>query len=150
MKAYSMDLRQRVLHDVDAGMKTGAIAEKYTVSPVWGRRLKQRRGATSEVAPRQQRHGQLAGWLKLAERIREAVSRAPDATLAEFRQRFRIPPVERSSLRLDRLSQVRSIKAGSTPVLFNSSRMTLWPFGWASSFGLSYKLLPVWSWPSCG
>ena len=27
MKAYSMDLRERVLHDVDAGLKTGLIAD---------------------------------------------------------------------------------------------------------------------------
>lgn len=51
---------------------------------------------------------------------------------------------------LDRLFQGRTIKAGNTPVLFNSSRMIFWPFGWASSFGFSYKLLPVWSWPSRG
>jgi transposase len=91
MKAYSMDLRQRVLKDVDAGLKTGMIADKYSVSPAWVRRLKQRRAATGEVAPRQQRHGQLAGWVKHAEPIREAVRQAPDATLAEYRQRFRIP-----------------------------------------------------------
>ena len=91
MKAYSMDLRERVLKDVDAGLKTGAIADKYSVSPAWVRRLKQRRAATGEVAPRQQRHGKLAGWVTHAERIREAVREAPDATLAEYRQRFRIP-----------------------------------------------------------
>jgi transposase len=51
MKAYSMDLRERVLKDVDAGLKTGAIADKYSVSPAWVRRLKQRRTATGEVAP---------------------------------------------------------------------------------------------------
>ena len=91
MKAYSMDLRERVLTDVDAGLKTGAIADKYSVSPAWVRRLKQRRVATGEVTPRQQRYGPLAGWVKHAERIREAVRRAPDATLAESRRRFRIP-----------------------------------------------------------
>jgi transposase len=91
MKAYSMDLRERVLKDVDAGMKTGAIAEKYSVSPAWVRRLKQRRAATGEVAHRKQRHGQIAGWVRYADQIREAVRQAPDATLAEYRQRFRIP-----------------------------------------------------------
>ena len=78
MKAYSMDLRERVLKDADAGLKTGAIADKYSVSPAWVRRLKQRRATTGELAPRQQRHGQLAGWVKHAERIREAVREAPD------------------------------------------------------------------------
>jgi transposase len=91
MKAYSMDLRERVLKDADAGMKTGAVAAKYSVSPAWVRRLKQRRTATGEVAPRQQRHGRVAGGVMYAELIREAVRQAPDATLAEYRQQFRIP-----------------------------------------------------------
>ena len=91
MKAYSMDLRERVLKDCDAGMKTGAVAENYSVSPAWVRRLKQRRAATGEVEPRQQRYGRLAGWVVHADLIRAAVKETPDATLAEFRQRFRIP-----------------------------------------------------------
>jgi len=33
MEAYSMDLRVRVMADVDAGMGTKAAAEKYRVSP---------------------------------------------------------------------------------------------------------------------
>ena len=39
----SMDLRTRVLTDLDAGLKTSAVARKYTVSPAWVRRLRQRR-----------------------------------------------------------------------------------------------------------
>ena len=57
MRAYSMDLRERVLHDSDAGMKAAAAAGKYRVSASWVRRLKQRRRETGEVAPRQQRYG---------------------------------------------------------------------------------------------
>jgi transposase len=91
MKAYSMDLRERVLKDCDTGMKTGAVATKYSVSPAWVRRLKQRRAATGEVEPRRQRYGRLAGWVVHADLIRAAVDEAPDATLAEYRQRFRIP-----------------------------------------------------------
>ena len=91
MKAYSMDLRKRVLNDCDAGMKTSVVATKYSVSTAWVRRLKQRRAATGEVEPRQQRYGRRAGWVIYADLIREAVQAAPDATLAEYRQRFRIP-----------------------------------------------------------
>ena len=43
MRAYSMDLRERVLRDSDAGMKAAAVAVKYHVSASWVRRLKQRR-----------------------------------------------------------------------------------------------------------
>ena len=53
MRAYSMDLRERVLRESDAGMKAAAVAVTYHVSASWVRRLKQRRRETGEVAPRQ-------------------------------------------------------------------------------------------------
>ena len=43
MRAYSMDLRERVLLDSDAGMKAADVAAKYRVSGSWVRLLKQRR-----------------------------------------------------------------------------------------------------------
>jgi transposase len=97
VKAYSMDLRERVYRDLDAGLKTAAVARKYSVSPAWVRRLKQRRAATGETAPRRQRHGRVPVWVTHAEAIREAVRQAPDATLDEYRQRFRLP-VSRATL----------------------------------------------------
>ena len=51
MRAYSMDLRERVLHESDAGMPAAAVASKYRVSASWVRRLTQRRRETGEVAP---------------------------------------------------------------------------------------------------
>ena len=57
MRAYSMDRRERVLRDSDAGMNAAAVAGKYHVSASWVRRLKHRRRETGEVAPRQQRYG---------------------------------------------------------------------------------------------
>ncbi len=91
MRAYSMDLRVRVLADVDAGLGTAAVARKHRVSAAWVRRLKQRRAATGEVAPRPQRHGRVPGWVAHADAIRAAVRRAPDATLDEYRRRFHLP-----------------------------------------------------------
>ena len=35
MRAYSMDLRERILRDSDAGMKASAVAVKYHVSASW-------------------------------------------------------------------------------------------------------------------
>jgi transposase len=92
MKAYSMDLRVRILKDVDLGMKTAEVAAKYSVSPSWVRRLKQRRNTTGQIGPTpQKRRGVTAGWITYAEQIREAVRQVPDATLAEYRQQFNIP-----------------------------------------------------------
>jgi transposase len=83
-----MDLRQRVLDDCDAGMGAAAAATKYRVSPAWVRRLKQRRAATGEVAPRQGRAGPRPSWDAYAGRLLEEVRRTPDATLAELRARL--------------------------------------------------------------
>jgi transposase len=91
MKAYSMDLRERVLRDCDAGLRTSAVAQKYSVSPAWVRRLKQRRRDTGRVTPRPQRHGPRPGWEALADRIRLAVRDAPDLTLREYLDRFALP-----------------------------------------------------------
>jgi len=55
MDAYSMDLRVRVMADVDAGMKTADVARKYRVSPDWVRKLKRLRRETGSFAARQQR-----------------------------------------------------------------------------------------------
>ena len=90
MKAYSMDLRQRVLDDCDAGMKTKAAAEKYSVSESWVRRLLQRRREDGEVAPRRQRHGPQPSWEKLqyAEPLRAAIQAQPDSTLEELKERL--------------------------------------------------------------
>ena len=91
MKAYSMDLRERVLKDCDGGIGTRAVAEKYSVSPSWVRRLKQRRRETNQVAPAEQRHGPKPGWEPLARQIRVAVREAPDLTLREYLERYALP-----------------------------------------------------------
>jgi transposase len=97
MRAYSMDLRARVLKDCDAGVGTEAVAAKFSVSASWVRRLKQRRRETGRVGPAGQRRGPKPGWEVYAERLREAVRQAPDATLREYRERFALP-LSRSAL----------------------------------------------------
>ena len=84
MKAYSMDLRERVLEDCDGGMETRQVAVKYRVSESWIRRLKQRRRATGETAPRSSRNRRTAKWLAHAERLQELIGQKPDATLREL------------------------------------------------------------------
>ena|SRR5687768_16680781 len=91
MKAYSMDLRERVLRDCDAGVGTEAVAEKFSVSASWVRRLKQRRRETGQVAPTRPRPGPAPGSVTHAEAIRAAVRAHPDATLDEYRRRHGLP-----------------------------------------------------------
>lgn len=86
MKAYSMDLRERVLADCDDGMTTAEVAETHRVSAAWVRRLKQRRRETGEVAPRVARPGPAPVLAGEAERLRQVVRAHPDRTAAEYRQ----------------------------------------------------------------
>lgn len=84
MKAYSSDLRERVLLDCDAGMETRQAAVKHRVSESWIRRLKQRRRDTGETTPRSCRNRRVAKWLAYADRLQELVRQQPDATLGEL------------------------------------------------------------------
>jgi transposase len=84
MRAYSMDLRERVFADCRAGMATPAVAAKYRVSPSWVRRLNQRQRATGSLAPRPPSPGRPAKLAAHEARVRDD----PDATLAELRDRL--------------------------------------------------------------
>jgi len=91
MRAYSQDLRDRVLRDSDTGLLAEVVAEKYHVSPAWVRRLKQRRRETGEVGPRAQRYGphpMLAPHLTTLARLIQA---RPDRTLIELKDALGTP-----------------------------------------------------------
>ena len=90
-RAYSADLRQRVLADCDAGLTTGAVARKYTVSPAWVRRLKQRRRQAGEVEPRRGHPGPARKLAGAGDEALAALAKAgPDLTAAEYRDRLGI------------------------------------------------------------
>jgi transposase len=88
MRAYSMDLRERVWADCQAGMRTPGVAEKYSVSESWVRRLRQRQRATGSIAPKPPSPGRPVALAPHDARVRELVRADPDATLAELRQRL--------------------------------------------------------------
>jgi transposase len=90
MRAYSQDLRERVLSDCDAGMLTIDVATKYRVSQSWVRRLKQRRRVTGSILPKKQRYGQLPKWTEHAEKLAKLVRDTPDITLEELRAKLPI------------------------------------------------------------
>jgi transposase len=86
MDAYSMDLRERVIADCDAGLGTKATAKKFKVSPAWVRRLKQHRRERGDIAPRA--GGGSRGRKIDRERLAALVKEQPDATLVELRDRL--------------------------------------------------------------
>jgi transposase len=90
MRAYSMDLRVRVLAALDAGDPTAVVAETFTVSPAWVRRLAQRRRQTGEVAPRKAKDTRVPKLQAHHPRIRELLAATPDLTLAELRDELNV------------------------------------------------------------
>jgi transposase len=86
MKAYSMDLRERVMAACDAGRPTKEVASAFKVSPAWVRRLKQHRRERGDIIPR---HGGGSRGRKFdRDRLKELVQQDPDATLVELRDRL--------------------------------------------------------------
>jgi transposase len=81
-----MDLRRRVLLDVDAGLGTQATAEKYRVSTRWIQQLKRRRAETGEVAARSRRRLSPPRMAVHDAKLAELVRQKPDATLRELQQ----------------------------------------------------------------
>jgi transposase len=93
MKAYSHDLRERVVRACDEGRGTRPyLAKLFGVSTAWIRRLLQRRRETGSIAalppaggsPPKMEEGRCGRLLLL-------VAEQPDATLAELRDRLGAP-----------------------------------------------------------
>ena len=91
MVALSMDLRARIFEARLAGESTAEVAERFSVSPAFVRRLLQRRRETGTLAPSSARRGprpRLAGQL---DRIRTFQAQHPDCTAAEIRDHLGLP-----------------------------------------------------------
>ena len=91
-RAYSQDLRDRVLAAYDRGEPTQEIAERFSVSKAWARRLKQRRRETGETTPRKSGGARV---IKIdLRRLNELVREQPDATARELRERLGVACAE--------------------------------------------------------
>lgn len=84
MAPYSMDLRERVIDDWDAGLKADAIAEKYSVSRAWVHRLQQRRRETGSIEPRRQTRWRTPILAPHLADLDGLIRAHPDWTLAEL------------------------------------------------------------------
>ncbi len=86
MKAYSLDLRRRVLAACDRGEGTRFVAERFGVSPAWVRRIKQRRREHGELVPRPSGGDRRGKFDEAAlEQLRQQVDVHPDTTLEQLR-----------------------------------------------------------------
>ena len=86
MKAYSTDLRERVVAACDARDSTREqIAARFSVSVPWIRKLLRRRRETGSIAPKPHGGGQAPAFDADADRrLRDAVRADDDATLKEL------------------------------------------------------------------
>ena len=118
MKAYSIDLRERVVTACDAGGATREqVAARFAVSVRWVRDLLRRRRETGSIAPRPRGGGRAPAFdAAAAERLRDAVRADSDATLAELGRAAGVacgPPAVYRALR--RLGITRKKSRGGRP-----------------------------------
>jgi transposase len=90
MKAYSMDLRKRVLAAYDSGKYTlKQVAERFEVTTRWIQQLRQRRELDGTIAPYPQNQGRKPAFRgNQLEELNEFVEAHPDATLEEIKEHF--------------------------------------------------------------
>jgi transposase len=86
MRAYSTDLRERVLVACDRRDGTREqVAARFSVSVAWIRKLVRRRRETGSVDPKPRGGGRAPAFdAEASRRLREAVRFDPDATLQEL------------------------------------------------------------------
>ena len=87
-RAYSQDLRDRVMAARDGGMKTKRVADLFQVSASWVRRVMQRRREHGEQSPRL-RGGATVIKIDL-DQLRQLVQQQPDATARQLHERLGI------------------------------------------------------------
>lgn len=118
MRAYSHDLRERVVAACDARDGTrDQIAARFSVSVAWIRKLLRLRRDTGSIAPRPHGGGRQPAFDDAAAaRLRQAVRDDSDATLAELAQAAGVACSPAAVYRaLDRLDITRKKSPGGRP-----------------------------------
>jgi len=92
MRAYSLDLRTRVLKAYDEKKWTiDQIAERFKVGPWWVYKLKRQRQAGEGIAPRKGKVGQPRRFgPEQVNRLTTYVDRHPDASLEQIREKLAV------------------------------------------------------------
>src|SRR5215204_4885667 len=120
MKAYSKDLRLRVLDAVDRGMPKKGVARVFGVSEPTIRRYLRLRRETGDVQPRPVPGPPARKWEALEERLPAQVRLNPDLTLAaEHCELFE----EESSMVVSAATMSRAFKRLGLPLKKSRSRL---------------------------
>jgi transposase len=90
MNTYPIELRRRVLKAVDNNLGTQQkIADTFSVSAIWIRKLLQRRRETGSIEPLPRTQGRKPAFKGAnLEQLNDFVEANPDATLEEIREYF--------------------------------------------------------------
>lgn len=83
-KAYSQDLRERILASADDGLRVGQIADLYRVSVAYVSKVLARRRQTGVTTALAQRGHLRPKLIDLYDTIGAHVASCPDATIAEL------------------------------------------------------------------
>jgi transposase len=84
-KAYSLDLRERIITDYDEGLRPSQIWRKYRVSESWIYKLLRQRRETGCIKARDGHGGRKSKIAGHSQALKAIVEKHPDATLAEIR-----------------------------------------------------------------
>jgi transposase len=92
MRAYSLDLRQRVLKAYDEGKWTvGQVAERFKVGEWWVYKLKRQRKAGGGIGPRKGKVGQPRRLgPEQINLLTQYVDKHPDATLEHIHEKIAV------------------------------------------------------------
>ncbi len=90
MKAYSIDLRKRVLAAYDSDKYSlNQIAKQFQVTTRWIQKLRQQREQEGSIAPRPQNQGRKPAFRGAnLEQLNNFVGKKPDTTLEEIKEHF--------------------------------------------------------------
>lgn len=114
-RPYSVDLRERVVRAVEAGVSRRSAARRFEVSVSFVVKLVQRWRRNGSVQP--DRYG---GWKRLAlaahaERVRALLAAEPDLTLAELRARLAAEGVQASPAGISRFLAAEGLTRKKRP-----------------------------------
>lgn len=90
-RAYSLDLRERVVKAVDNGMSVEEAVELFEVSKSFIYDMHKRQRDNKPLEPKIKRPGRPAKFAEHKEHLKRLVKEHPDATLEELREKLPFP-----------------------------------------------------------
>ena len=114
-RAYSEDLRVRVVRDVEAGASRRSVAARYRVSVSFVVKLVNRWQAAGTLKPRRIGGAKIHALAPHLELVRQLLAEVPDITLEELRLRLAAQGVQVGRSSVDRFLAVHKLTRKKRP-----------------------------------